>query len=135
MQLPKSPTLQAKPFRKVVLAVIMLSFLSFDANAQEGTYEIIDHSGLTDVSNYESAMDEANFDAFRYEGKRRTLNFKSGVKIELLSATEILAKGIAVDKSKAMKDNAVIKSEPEWELMANGYIRANYHSTEKKSRR
>jgi len=114
-----------------LLGSLLISNRSF---SQVGTYEIIDAASVADISKYNDAMDAANFDQYRFQSKRRLINFSSGVKIELLSASEVDAKGLPIDKTKAMSDAYVLKNEPVFEVQSNGYIKANHTSTEKSAR-
>jgi len=122
---------------KFIFAVAFLLgslLISNRSYSQVGTYEIIDAASVADISKYNDAMDAANFDQYRFQSKRRMINFSSGVKIELLSASEVDAKGLPIDKTKAMSDTYVLKNEPVFEVQSNGYIKANHTSTEKSAR-
>ena len=68
------------------------------------TFRIINLPNLPDLSLYENAMEEANFDSYRFIDKRRNLTFESGVVIELFSVNEVQALGIVIDETKATSD-------------------------------
>ena len=68
------------------------------------TFRIINLPNLPDLSLYENAMEEANFDSYRFINKRRNLTFESGVVIELFSVNEVQALGIVIDETKATSD-------------------------------
>jgi len=65
------------------------------------TFRIINLPNLPDLSLYQNAMEEANFDSYRFIDKRRNLTFESGVVIELFSVNEVQALGIVIDETKA----------------------------------
>jgi hypothetical protein len=104
------------------LVLLTLCLFSKMSNAQSGTYEITSNGSMVDVTSYEEAMNSANFDNYRYQSKRRTISFVSGVEIELLSAKEIQEKGISVDASQAINNDVKIASEGVWKLSASGHI-------------
>jgi len=101
-----------KYFRILLLSVI-LSITSTDtfsqvkvieANSDQSsneTYRIINLPNLGDLTPYEDAMEDANFDSYRFINKRRNLTFDSGVVIELFSINEAKALGISIDETKA----------------------------------
>lgn len=83
------------------------------------TYRIINLPNLPDLSLYENAMEEANFDSYRFLDKRRNLEFESGVVIELFSVNEVKALGIEIDETKATSSH-----------LPQGYIPPTYKITE-----
>ncbi len=82
------------------------------------TFRIINLPNLPDLSLYENAMEEANFDSYRFLDKRRNLTFESGVVIELFSVNEVKALGIVIDETKATSSK-----------LPKGYIPPTYKIT------
>ncbi|MBL4703396.1 MAG: hypothetical protein JKY54_02685 [Flavobacteriales bacterium] len=100
-------------------AFFLISTISF---SQTETYEITSQGSLTDVSEYANAMNDGNFDSYRFQSKRRTIVFESGVEVQLLSVNELVAKSVTVDASMAIGDNVSIADEGLWKLTASGHI-------------
>lgn len=100
--------------------------------SQSNTYTIINENKVSNISDYQIAMDKANFDSYRYIDTRRLITFDTGVEIELLSASELQVLKIPVDVSKANIYNKDTETSPVYRLGNNGYILAKIQSTEKK---
>ncbi len=114
----------------------LFGLISFGLFGQSGSYEVVESNNVTNIEEYESAMDKADFDAYRYVAKRRVLQFDSGVVIELLSVEELEANGVTVDRSKAkVFDPNMKESSYVWKLAPNGYIIQQFeYSGKSKSR-
>lgn len=110
----------------------LFSLISFGLFGQTGTYEVVETNNVTNIDEYELAMDKANFDAYRYNSKRRALRFESGVIIELLSADELRAKKIEFNEKSAQQfDPSQKESSYIWRLAPNGYILQVFEKSEK----
>lgn len=92
---------------------------SSSAQVTNETYRILNLPNLLDLSSYDNAMEDANFDSYRFINKRRNLTFESGVVIELLSVNEVKALGIEIDETKATSSH-----------LPQGYIPPTYKITE-----
>ncbi len=90
--------------------------------SQKNTYRIVKENNVSNISAYRTAMDKANFDAYRYINKRRKITFDTGVEIELLSVYELQKLNIPVDASKGRIFNSKTATNPTYKLGANGYI-------------
>ena len=111
---------------KFLSSIFLIVALSLSGYAQKGTYSIVQKSDVKNIKEYEKAMDDANFDSYRFIDKRRKLVFESGVVIELLSVNELKEKNIAVDESKAILNLPKDYKEPIFKLTDNGHIVAQY---------
>lgn len=121
-----------KSSKKLILAMSFM-LLSVAAICQEGTYRIIDDANVANISEYTSAMNDANFDSYRYFDKNRQLTFESGVVIELLSVNTLQEKGIEVNESRAsLYDPNRPKSQGVWKLLPNGYISQEFETYKKR---
>ena len=114
----------------LVLALTVLSLLIMpEVFSQKNTYEIIKDNSVSNISEYKTAMDKANFDTYRYIQKRRKITFDTGVEIELLSVYELQALEIPVDASRGRIYNAKAETNPIYRLGNNGYISAEIKTT------
>lgn len=100
--------------------------------SQKNTYEVVKNNKVLNLSEYEVAMDKANFDNYRYIKKRRKITFDTGVEIELLSVQELQALNIGVDASKGKIYNPNTETNPVYKLGKNGYILAEIRIKNKK---
>ena len=115
---------------RILLLISIISTISIDVYSQVNvvesnstkvnnhTYRILNLPNLPDLSSYDNAMEEANFDSYRFIDKRRNLVFESGVVIELFSVNEVQALGIVIDETKATSDK-----------LPQGYIPPTYKIT------
>lgn len=92
--------------------------------SQSNTYTVVNTNDVTNIIDYKTAMDNANFDSYRYINKRRIITFDTGVEIELLSVYELQDLNIQVDASKGRIYNEKMKTNPIYRLGENGYILA-----------
>jgi hypothetical protein len=104
-----------------LMALCLFPNISF---AQTGTFEITSKGNVSDIKLYEDAMNSANFDSYRFQTKRRMINFEAGVLIELLSAEEVESKGLEINKSLALNDSEFFnqKNSSSWRLTSSGHI-------------
>lgn len=86
------------------------------------TFIITDKGSETDVTPYIVALEKADFSCHRIRNKRRVLEFKTGVKVELLSAEEMLRRGVT-PKTGCLSPESVLQSkQPVYVLLKNGMI-------------
>ncbi len=107
-----------------VFLTVLGIFLFNVGFSQENTFKIIKKNNVQNISEYVEAMNNANFDAYRYIEKRRNIAFKSGVIIELLSAQELKRKNISFDFSKAKQYSAKEDVNYIFYIGNNGHIMA-----------
>ena len=129
---------------RILLLISIISTISIDVYSQVNvvesnstkvnnhTYRILNLPNLPDLSSYDNAMEEANFDSYRYINARRKLTFDSGIVIELLSIYELQKLNISVDESKAKIYNSEQETNPIYSLSSNGHILARYKSENQK---
>jgi hypothetical protein len=94
--------------KKTSLNLLFLLFLACTSVAQEKkdiTYQITANPSNIDLTPYYSALDQADFQCFRFKTKKRELTFKSGVTLELYSIVEVVAQNISQSKSCYLADD------------------------------
>ena len=112
---------------KSILLGVSLVFSSILGYAQTDTYLISNNAGATNISDYETVMDVANFDSYRFIDKRRILTFDSGVIIELLSVNEIKQLNLECDETKALSEDLPVGyPNPLLRLTSAGHIILEY---------
>ena len=118
---------------KSILLGVSLVFSSILGYAQTDTYVISNNAGATNISDYETVMDVANFDSYRFIDKRRILTFDSGVIIELLSVNEIKQLNLECDETKALSEELPVGyTNPTLRLTSTGHIIIEYPTLIKK---
>ena len=109
---------------KIHLCFFLLLSILFSSTgfSQKDSYLIINKNKTTNISEYKDALDNANFNRIRYKSKRRQITFLNGPTIELLSAQELISKGVLIDLSEATNDGKYIDDSNTWKLAPNGHI-------------
>ncbi len=90
------------------------------------TYIITDNGVVTDILPYIGALNSSDMRNHRLLNKRSTLTFKTGVKVELFSASEISKSGRPIHLSDYPESFAPSRQEPIFALGANNFI-MEYH--------
>jgi hypothetical protein len=107
---------------KNLIIAIGITLLSSSFFAQDKSYVILDKAEVVDINLYITAIEKATWDKYRLVDERRSVTFKEGVKIELLSANEMTEKGLEIDLSKVMKQASNGKYQPLFVLSDSGFI-------------
>ena len=114
----------------VVVFLITSSALFSNSLAQPNTFEIVLNGNITDVTQYITAMNNADFSNYFYQNTRRKIVFESGVVIELLSVRELEAKGIQIQQQKFLYYNPNDTSvAPIYKLTEEGVILELHNKT------
>lgn len=114
--------------KSIIITTFLIFFYTY-SYTQKNTYQIINQNNVTNISDYNTAMDSAKFDSYRYIKKRRKLVFASGVEIELLSVHELQKLNIPVNSSKGRIYNEKVHTNPIFRLGPNGYILAEINNS------
>ena len=100
--------------------------------SQPNTYIIVNDGNVTNLEDYKTALDNANFDSYRYINKNRTITFDSGVVVELLSVRTLQERGVPAN------ENAASAYDPNkkpiaciWKLSPNGTIVQTFENPSK----
>ena len=95
-----------KRFTHLMLLFTMVASLSYGQEEKGITYQIVNPEVAGDVNTYIEAFSTADMTKFRYKNKSTTIEFESGLKIELFSANQLINNGVVVDL------NRILTSEP-----------------------
>ena len=95
---------------------------------QPATFRIIDNGSVKHVKPYVDGLNEANMENHRLKNTRVTITFKTGVKVELFSASEILKSGKAINLDDYPESFNITRKEPVFALGANNFI-IEYHTS------
>lgn len=99
--------------------------------AKGQTYIIIDKGSVTDIQPYIDALNNSDMSNHRLLNKRYTVVFKTGVKVELFSASEISKSGRLINLSDYLENFDASRQEPIFALGANNFIIENHTSSAK----
>lgn len=99
--------------------------------AKGQTYIIIDKGSVTDIQPYIDALNNSDMSNHRLLNKRYTVVFKTGVKVELFSASEISKSGRLINLSDYLENFDASRKEPIFALGANNFI-IEYHTSSAK---
>lgn len=99
--------------------------------AKGQTYIIIDKGSVTDIQPYIDALNNSDMSNHRLLNKRYTVVFKTGVKVELFSASEISKSGRVINLSDYLENFDASRQEPIFALGANNFI-IEYHTSSAK---
>lgn len=98
-----------------------------DQNEKKGqTYIIIDKGSVADIQPYIDAFNNSDMSNHRLLNKRHIVVFKTGVKVELFSASEISKSGRLINLSDYPENFDASRQEPIFALGANNFI-IEYH--------
>ena len=106
----------------LVLTITLIVFQSSFAQEEIKGYVITKNGNLANERDYITAIDAINWDQYRYVNFRRTIKFKKGFIIELMSSNELLGLGFEFNSSKAFKKPATNHSQPVYVLKENGKV-------------
>jgi len=120
---------------KIHLCFFLLFSILFTSTgfSQKDSYQIIKEDNVSNIADYSSAMDNANFDSYRYVNKRRKIFFDSGVEIELLSVYELQSLKLPVNASNARIYNDKSHTNPIFKLGNNGHVLVEIKNQETKT--
>ena len=104
------------------------------ANGQEiqgQTYAITSNGSVTDIQPYIVAMNNSNMKYHRLKNVRHTIEFNTGVKVELFSASEINTSVRTLNLSDYPEAFAASRDVPVFSLGPNNFIMEEHHVTSK----
>jgi hypothetical protein len=104
------------------LAVVFLITISCFAFTGTRTWVIVNPDAVVDVAPYEEALSKSDLDKYRYFEKRNTLHFENGLNVELLSANELDAQGIAYKRDHVRTEDPSFDTKPVFRLTNDGYL-------------
>ena len=120
---------------KCILLIIttLIVFQTSFSQVEEKDYVVLNNGALTNEQDYITAIDAINWDRYRYVNFRRTIKFKKGFIIELLSSNELLGLDFEFDSSKAFNKPITDHYEPVYVLNENGVVIEEHFSVNKRS--
>lgn len=92
------------------------------------TYIIIDNGGVLDIQPYVDALNNSNMQNHRLKKERYIIAFRTGVKVELFSATEISTNGISININDYPLQFNSSRQEPIFVLGVDNFI-IEYHTS------
>jgi hypothetical protein len=99
---------------------MLVSFHAF-SQGKPDSYKIVSNGTVQDVKPYKDALNAADMDKYRLRDKRVTIVFETGVKVELFSASELIAMGYNVTITDFEAERAA-GQQITFALAANNYI-------------
>ena len=106
----------------LLLIIAMIVFQSSFAQEEVKDYVVTNNGNLANEQDYITAVDAINWDQYRYVNFRRTIKFKKGFIIELLSSSELLGLGFEFDSSKAFNKPTTKQNQPVYVLRESGKV-------------
>lgn len=103
-------------------------------NAQEiqgQTYVITGNGTVTDIQPYIAALNNSDMKYHRLKNSRNTIEFNTGVKVELFSASEINSSGRALNLAEYPESFAATRDIPVFSLGPNNFIMEEHHVVSK----
>jgi hypothetical protein len=105
--------------RYLLLLLVVIASLAFTGTR---TWVIVNPEVVESIEPYEDALGKADLDRYRYFDKRSTLHFENGLNVELLSANELEAQGIAVKRDRVRSSEPEFDTKPVFRLASNGIL-------------
>lgn len=110
---------------------ICFSMILRAQEVQGQTYAITSNGSVTDIQPYIAAMNNSDMKYHRLKNTRHTIEFNTGVKVELFSAAEINASVRALNLSDYPENFASTRDIPVFSLGPNNFIMEEHHTTSK----
>jgi hypothetical protein len=110
---------------------ITFSILIKGQEIQGQTYTITSNGSVTDIQPYILALNNSNMRYHRLKNTRHTIEFTSGVKVELFSATEINASLHTLNISEYPETFSPNRDIPVFSLGPNNFIMEEHHTKSK----
>lgn len=116
---------------KFTITVILI-FTGFFACSQ--TFQIKDQSNLSndEITVYKKAIESANLENYRNKSTNQTIEFDNGLKVELISAKELIIKGYNLNINQYQDTRNPEFVFPKFHLHESGYLIALYQKIQSK---
>lgn len=108
--------------RLLFFCLLLFSVNSFAQEKNQKTFILISKGSESDITPYITAMEKADFSCHRIRNKRRPIEFKTGVRIELLSAQEVMLNGLTPSTNCLSDETVLDKKQPVYQITTNGHI-------------
>jgi len=106
----------------ISMSVLCVFVIILYAQSPISGFVIINDGAVNNISAYENALNRNNLDKYRHIDQRAVMIFKSGVEVELLSATEVLELGLSVDMNVVNQSDEDRMKNKEFDLHSSGRI-------------
>lgn len=103
----------------VLLAPVFLSVKTLDVTR---TWIYQNPSVVANLAPYDAALAASDLDRYRYFDQRNILNFENGLKVELLSANEVIALGLHVKTERVRTQAPTFDTGSVFKLAQNGHL-------------
>ena len=115
--------------RKLILLMVFM-ITSMVSYSQQKTFTIVDQGTVstTEVTKYESAIQNSDMESYRNKTTRTVLVFDTGLKIELLSAQELYILGVNINPNDYVDSRDPKFTFPTFHLTPGGHLLAFYQS-------
>lgn len=114
-----------------LFSALFFSILIKGQEIQGQTYAITNYGTVTDIQPYILALNNSNMKYHRLKSTRHTIEFTSGVKVELFSATEINASVHTLNLSEYPENFSAERDVPIFSLGPNNFIMEEHHTKSK----
>ncbi|MFL5765727.1 MAG: hypothetical protein ACJ77K_17405 [Bacteroidia bacterium] len=94
---------------------------------KDQTYVVLDKGSVSDVQPYIDAMNNSDMRYHRLRNTRSTIVFETGVKIELFSASEMIASGRTLNLTDYPESFGASRDMPAFSLGPNNIIMEMHH--------
>jgi hypothetical protein len=106
---------------KKLLLLFLIPIISFSfTNLKSWTYQ--NPESVQNISAYDAALAQCDLDRYRYVDHKNVLKFESGLRVELLSANECIAQGIAVKMDRVRNAPPEFDTQPIFRLTDDGKV-------------
>lgn len=103
----------------VLLAPVLLSVKSLDVTR---TWVYQNPSVVANLAPYDAALAASDLDRYRYFDQHSILNFENGLKVELLSANEVIAMGLPVKTERVRTQAPAFDTGSIFHIAQNGHL-------------
>ena len=116
-----------------VLFILFLSTVNFCWAQENKTFQIISKGNATNIQEYQSAIEKANMENYRYRTVSDTLYFDNGLTFVLFSAKQLQQQGILTEIQfyKDPEEKSKHYTNPTFQLAENGNLIALFQPWEK----
>lgn len=114
-----------------LFSALFFSILIKGQEIQGQTYAITNNGTVTDIQPYILALNNSNMKYHRLKNTRHIIEFTSGVKVELFSATEINASVHTLNLSEYPENFSAERDVPIFSLGPNNFIMEEHHTKSK----
>lgn len=117
-------TLILRRFTLTISSILFIGFIY--SQTPQNSFVIIENGNAENISDYQNAIQNADFESYRLRNDRLQLSFDNGLKFELVSAYEMQQLGYNIDPINYKENNPLNYQPPVLILGSNGMIGAQH---------